>query len=45
MSATRTLVMDEGDIRRAVTRIAHEILERNRGAKDLALVGVRTRRS
>jgi len=40
---SKTLVMDEGDIRRAVTRIAHEILERNRGAKDLALVGVRTR--
>ena len=36
-------LMDEDDIRRAVTRIAHEIVERNRGVGDLALVGVRTR--
>ncbi len=36
------LVMDAGDIARAVTRIAHEILERNKGIKDLALVGIRT---
>ena len=27
---------------RAVTRIAHEILERNKGVKDLGLVGIRT---
>jgi pyrimidine operon attenuation protein/uracil phosphoribosyltransferase len=36
------LVMDSGDIARALTRIAHEILERNKGVKDLALVGIRT---
>src|ERR687891_1673876 len=36
------LVMDVGDIARALTRIAHEILERNKGVKDLALVGIRT---
>src|SRR5580765_2425970 len=36
------LVMDAGDIARAVTRIAHEILERNKGVQDLALVGIRT---
>lgn len=36
------LVMDAGDIARALTRIAHEILERNKGVKDLALVGIRT---
>ena len=36
------LVMDTGDIARALTRIAHEILERNKGVKDLALVGIRT---
>jgi pyrimidine operon attenuation protein/uracil phosphoribosyltransferase len=36
------LVMDSQDIARAVTRIAHEILERNKGVKDLALVGIRT---
>ena len=43
MTTTRSLMMDEGDIRRALTRIAHEILERNRGAHYLALVGIRTR--
>ncbi len=36
-------VLDESDTRRALTRIAHEILERNRGAGDLCLIGVRTR--
>jgi pyrimidine operon attenuation protein/uracil phosphoribosyltransferase len=36
------LVMESGDIARAVTRIAHEILERNKGVKDLALIGIRT---
>jgi len=37
------MILDEGDIRRATRRIAHEILERNRGAQDLVLVGIRTR--
>ena len=36
------LVMDAGDIARAVTRIAHEILERNKGVEALGLVGIRT---
>jgi pyrimidine operon attenuation protein/uracil phosphoribosyltransferase len=36
------VVMDAGDMARALTRIAHEILERNKGTKDLALVGIRT---
>lgn len=36
------LVMESGDMSRAMTRIAHEILERNKGVKDLALVGIRT---
>lgn len=35
--------MDEQDIRRAMTRIAHEIIEKNRGAENLALVGIRTK--
>ena len=35
--------MDEGEIRRATTRIAHEILERNKGADDLVLVGIAAR--
>lgn len=36
-------VMDAQAIARAVVRIAHEILERNRGTANLALVGIRTR--
>ncbi len=36
------LIMDAGDISRAMMRIAHEIVERNKGVKDLALVGIRT---
>jgi len=36
----KTLILDEAGIDRTLTRIAHEILEKNKGAKDLALVGV-----
>lgn len=36
-------VMDRGQIQRALTRIAHEILEANRGTENLRLVGIRTR--
>jgi len=36
-------IMDKESIRRALTRIAHEILEKNKGTKDLCLVGIRTR--
>jgi pyrimidine operon attenuation protein/uracil phosphoribosyltransferase len=39
----KTIIMDESDVRRALTRIAHEILERNRGAGNLCLIGVHTR--
>jgi pyrimidine operon attenuation protein / uracil phosphoribosyltransferase len=42
MMATVSL-LDGGDIRRAITRIAHEILERNKGAAGLALVGIAAR--
>ena len=38
-----SVVMDAERIARALTRIAHEILERNRGLADVALVGVRSR--
>lgn len=37
------LFLDETGIRRALTRIAHEIIERNKGVKDVALVGILTR--
>jgi len=36
-------VLDAQDIHRALTRISHEILERNRGAEDLLLLGLPTR--
>jgi pyrimidine operon attenuation protein/uracil phosphoribosyltransferase len=38
-----SVVMDADRIARALTRIAHEIVERNRGVADVALVGVRSR--
>jgi pyrimidine operon attenuation protein/uracil phosphoribosyltransferase len=40
--ATRE-VLDADDVQRALTRIAHEILERNKGAADLVLLGIPTR--
>ena len=42
LSAGR-VVLDSRDISRALTRIAHEILERNKGAHDLVLLGIPTR--
>jgi pyrimidine operon attenuation protein/uracil phosphoribosyltransferase len=41
--AESTTILDEADVRRALTRIAHEILERNKGAANLCLIGVHTR--
>lgn len=38
-----TVVMDADRVSRTLARIAHEIVERNRGVADLALVGIRTR--
>jgi pyrimidine operon attenuation protein/uracil phosphoribosyltransferase len=40
---TKARVMDADDVRRAITRIAHEILERNGGVDGLAVVGIQTR--
>ena len=37
------LLLSSDDLRRAITRIAHEILERNKGADDLVIVGLHTR--
>ena len=39
----KTLIMDEAQLRRCIMRMAHEIIERNKGAKDVALVGICTR--
>jgi pyrimidine operon attenuation protein/uracil phosphoribosyltransferase len=36
-------VLNEDDIRRSLMRISHEILEKNKGAQDLVLVGIITR--
>ena len=36
-------IIDAEGIRRALTRIAHEILERNKGTRDLVLIGIRRR--
>ncbi len=38
--ATEVSVMDADEVRRALTRIAHEIVERNKGAKNIVLVGI-----
>lgn len=43
MSNEQHVIMDETAIRRALTRIAHEILEKNKGIEDCVLVGIRTR--
>ena len=37
------LVMDAGDIERAIRRIAHEVLEHNRGSDGIVLLGIQTR--
>ena len=40
---TARVVLHQADIARALTRISHEILESNRGASDLVLLGIPTR--
>ena len=39
----KALVLDEQAIRRSLTRIAHQIIEKNKGIEDCVLVGIRTR--
>ena len=41
--SVKTVVMDGDGIERSLTRIAHEILERNKGAGNIAIVGIVTR--
>jgi pyrimidine operon attenuation protein/uracil phosphoribosyltransferase len=36
-------LMDEAEVRRSITRIAHEIIERNKGAEGVVLVGIAAR--
>lgn len=40
---TPTKIMDKDNIQRAVTRIAHEILEHHKGVENVCLIGIRTR--
>jgi pyrimidine operon attenuation protein / uracil phosphoribosyltransferase len=37
-----TIILDSAGVKRVLTRIAHEILEHNKGIKELVLVGIRT---
>ena len=39
----KAIILDEKAIQRATTRIANEIIERNKGTKNIILVGIRTR--
>jgi len=39
----KAVVMGKSEIKRTLVRIAHEIVEKNKGANNLALIGVRTR--
>jgi len=42
MAKAETAILDKAGVARAITRIAHEILEHNKGGEKLALVGIRT---
>lgn len=39
----KNIIMDSEAIRRALVRIAHEIIEKNKGVEDVVIVGIRTR--
>ena len=39
----KTEIMDEKALDRALTRIAHEIIERNKGVEELVVIGIKTR--
>ncbi|MBL7959172.1 bifunctional pyr operon transcriptional regulator/uracil phosphoribosyltransferase PyrR [bacterium] len=39
----KTRLLDEADFTRVITRMAHEMIENNKGTQNLALIGVRTR--
>ena len=39
----KTQLMDEAQMRRTITRMAHEIIERNKGVDGVVLVGIRRR--
>ncbi len=43
MEQNRSIIMDEAAMQRAITRIAFEIIEKNKGIDDLALIGIQRR--
>lgn len=43
MIENTTTVMDQSAMTRSLSRIAHEILERNKGTDHLAFIGIRSR--
>ena len=40
---TKAFIMDEKSVKRALTRISHEIIERNKGIENLVIVGIKSR--
>ena len=40
---TKAIIIDNDGLHRTITRLAHEIIERNSGASNLAVIGIRTR--
>lgn len=43
MEQNRSIIMDEAAMQRAISRIAYEIIEKNKGVENLALIGIRRR--
>src|SRR5437762_13236904 len=43
MDAEKRVILEEEELRRTISRMAHEIVEKNGGAAGLALVGIRSR--
>ena len=43
MMAEKAIVLDEQAIRRSLTRVAHEIIEKNKGIENCILIGIKTR--
>ena len=40
---TKAFIMDDSAVDRTITRIAHEIIEKNHGTDNIALIGIKTR--
>lgn len=40
---TKTRIIDSSGLKRTVTRLAHEVVEKNKGAENLVVVGIKTR--